>query len=104
MEGFGESLKGLTFRSERDVLGRFMHPLLTDLGWPANGIHACGPVTFPIGRRKAAGRKPEANLVLAPQPLSPSTVAGVVLEVKHPDQALDEAASQAWPYMLALKA
>ena len=104
MEGFWDSLASLTFRSEGDVIGRFVHPLLTELGWPANEVHSCVPVTFQIGRKTVAGRKPEADLVLAPESPSPPKIAWVVLEVKRPDQSLDDAASQAWSYTLALKA
>jgi hypothetical protein len=92
------------FRSEREVESRFIRRLLIELGWSEDEIHEDVPIEFRVGRQAATGRKPEADIVLAPPTPVPPTNAWVVIEAKKPTESLDDAADQAWSYAYGLKA
>ena len=101
---FWDRLASLTFRSEREVESRFARPLLVALGWPDEEIHEDVPVQFKLGRATTRGRKPAADIVLAPDSPAPPQSAYVVIETKNPGEGIDDAKSQAWSYTLALNA
>lgn len=98
-----DGLSTVTFATEKDVELRLLLPLLAELGWKREEIHGGVPVHFKLGSKRT-GRKPEADLVLAPASDASPNVGWVVVEAKKPGGDLGDGGAQAWSYSLALKA
>lgn len=94
-----DTLVSMKCRSEAEVESRIVLPLLRLLGWHPEEIHQAVPVKFPVGRQ--TGRKPEADVVLAPKEPVPPTIAYLVVEAKKPGEPLSDATEQAWSYAFA---
>lgn len=98
---FWDSLSTLTFRSEADVEDRLISPLFEALGWPVKERHKQVPVEFHQGR--TTGRKPEADIVFAPENPTPPKTAWVIVEAKKPTEDLSSSYNQAFSYCYMLK-
>ncbi|WP_392342104.1 type I restriction enzyme HsdR N-terminal domain-containing protein (plasmid) [Phaeobacter sp. BS23] len=90
--------------NEANVETWFVLPLLEALGHASLNIDSKVPILFQEGRGKRPGRKPEADFVVyAERPFSRSTSL-IVVEAKHPDEALDGGKEQGESYAQNIRA